>query len=331
MDSKDKIFKKLLTEYLYGDISDIDREELFMMISENKSYQEQYDEESQLNALLYIPRAEAKKNAEYEKLKVQLGIRETNKRKRLNLILMGAVASIALLFITSVLSISIYKHNHKADLAQYINITTPNGGQTKINLPDGSVAWLNAKSSIRYKTDFGLTNRDIELDGEAYFEVEKNKEQAFTVNTSKLKVVAIGTAFNVHSYQEDTNQKVQLLNGCVNILTPESEFKLEPGQELKYDAQAKTSQVGVFETDRAANWTKGKLSFDNTSLKDIIKELERYYNRKINIKSRYIDHEYYMGSISLNMDLYDILNYLDVDKKFIIEKHETHFTIRDRK
>src|SRR5690606_17821949 len=117
----------------------------------------------------------------------------------------------------------------------YNTISTPNGGQFKIILPDGSNVWLNAESSLTYPTAFtSLEQRKVELTGEAYFEVAHDSKKPFIVHTTasskgmSQNIEVLGTHFNVNSYENEEVVKTTLLEGSVSIKTPQSQLVLKP-------------------------------------------------------------------------------------------------------
>lgn len=96
-------------------------------------------------------------------------------------------------------------------------VEVPDGAKSKITFPDGSIVWLNAGSKVKYDSNFAKASRKVELTGEGYFEVSKNKELPFVVSTGKLSVKVLGTKFNLKSYEEDSELKVTLKEGAVKV------------------------------------------------------------------------------------------------------------------
>ncbi|NNU33268.1 FecR domain-containing protein [Mucilaginibacter sp. S1162] len=116
----------------------------------------------------------------------------------------------------------------------YNTIETPNGGQYRVYLPDGTHVWLNAASKLKYPTSFaGLSNRKVELSGEAYFEVTKDKTKPFIVASKNQTVEVLGTHFNINAYTDETNTKTTLLEGSVKIVSNNVSRVLKPGQQAR--------------------------------------------------------------------------------------------------
>ena len=162
-------------------------------------------------------------------------------------------------------------------------ITVPAGQRAQITLADGTKVWLNSKSTLTYASNFGRKERNVELDGEAYFEVTRNEEIPFKVHTEELDVKVLGTKFNFRNYKDDLEAKVCLLEGKVALNTREKETILHPDQQALLDK--KTGKLSVSDTKAAysAEWTNDFLYFDEVLLSDIIKELERSYDVKITV------------------------------------------------
>jgi transmembrane sensor len=114
-------------------------------------------------------------------------------------------------------------------------IATPRGGQYQVILPDGTKVWLNAASSLRFPTFFTGKNREVEITGEAYFEVTKNPAMPFKVKTNRAQIEVLGTHFNVMAY-DDEKMKTTLLEGAVNISSGNFSARLKPGQQAQIKA-----------------------------------------------------------------------------------------------
>jgi len=177
------------------------------------------------------------------------------------------------------------KHNPLS--AEYNIIETPKGGQYQVTLPDGSNVWLNAASHLRYPVAFADHERKVELIGEAYFEVAKDKERPFRVVSSSSdgrnqEVEVLGTHFIINSYQDELVSKTSLLEGSVKIVSLNSNVSaiLKPGEQA---AMATSGHVAVstVNVNKAIAWKNGKFVFDNESLESIMRKLARWYNVEV--------------------------------------------------
>ncbi len=205
-----------------------------------------------------------------------------------------------------------YLYFHKpVEDEKYAEVTAAMGSVIRYELPDHSVVWLNAGSTLRYPTVFRNDNRNVELKGEAYFEVEADRERPFYVNTSGgLSIYVYGTKFNVAAYEEDDCIETVLERGKVNVITPNREtMALLPGEQLHYEKQSQEwikSKVDVYEK---VAWKDGKLIFRNASLEEIFKRLSRHFNVDIQFNNR-SGKEYRYRATFRNETLPQILDYL---------------------
>lgn len=159
-------------------------------------------------------------------------------------------------------------------LVQKIN---PNGQKSKIHLPDGSIVYLNANSSLSYPAQFDSLERNVTLEGEAFFEVVKNETAPFTVNTGKLKTKVLGTAFNVfHRNQQQDSVVVALVEGKVQLLKNNDVVELDPG-EAAWAYQDNDIKTGRFDYLEVAAWKDGILFFNDKPLYRAFETLEQWY------------------------------------------------------
>ena len=219
-----------------------------------------------------------------------------NKRKTFQLRpWMYAAAMTIIVFICGTIAFQTGKSVIRKQLTQ-ISIEAPYGSKTKLYLPDGTLVWLNAGSKMSYAQDFGINERALNLTGEAYFEVTKNKHIPFKVHTDELNVKVLGTKFNFRNYQDDLEAKVCLLEGKVALSTQQKETILHPDQQALLDK--KTGKLLISNTKAAysAEWTNDRLYFDEALLPDIVKELERSYNIKITIADAALNSVRFYGN-----------------------------------
>lgn len=186
-------------------------------------------------------------------------------------------------------------------------IQTNSGHRRKMVLPDGTQVWLNAESKLEYNEGYGKNNRDVTLSGEAFFDVVKNVEMPFTIQTNKIHIKVTGTAFNVKAYPGDKTSETSLIRGRVEVTInerPDEKIILKPNEKLvvrdemlrateaipeKKLAREPLIQIGYINflgKDSAAietSWVYDRLVFEDESLADITKKLERWYGVHISI------------------------------------------------
>ena len=191
-------------------------------------------------------------------------------------------------------------------------VSTGKGSKSAVELPDGSKAWLNADSKLTYNENFTGELREVSLEGEAYFDVVKDKTRPFIIHTSTIDIKVLGTAFNVRAYQSEKNTETALFRGSVEVTlhnNPEKKIVLKPNEKLKVNNKSlqfnnsnaakdntvarntalniTVSKIHVQAKDSAALetlWMKNKLVFDAESLEEVAGKIERWYNVKVIIK-----------------------------------------------
>tara|TARA_R110002096_G_scaffold164411_5_gene332291 strand:- start:2121 stop:3179 length:1059 start_codon:yes stop_codon:yes gene_type:complete len=175
--------------------------------------------------------------------------------------------------------------DHRAMLqegAKWITKSNPKGQKSKIHLPDGSTVILNAESQIRFKNDFGKADRDIFLNGESFFEVAKDSLLPFRVFSGDLVTTALGTSFNINSYDKD-RVNVQLATGQVKVFKEELESEsllLQPGEEVIMEGHGPMRKRN-FDRQTAFLWKDGTLKFTDVSFSEFKITLERWYGVEI--------------------------------------------------
>lgn len=210
----------------------------------------------------------------------------------------------------------------------YNTITTPRGGQYQVNLPDGTQVWLNAASSIKFPTSFAnASNRKVELKGEAYFEVFKNKKLPFIVVTDKQEVEVFGTHFNINSYDDETSVKTTLLEGSVKVSLLSGGNKgtsrfLKPGEQASVEYQTRSLKIGKANIDQVMAWQKGYFHFEGDDLQSVLRQLSRWYDVDVVYQLSHNDDEF-MGDIPRNVKLSEVLK--------ILEFGGVHFKIEGKK
>ena len=177
----------------------------------------------------------------------------------------------------------------------YTTVSADFGQISKVFLPDSSVIWINSGSSIRYNNEFSTTNRNVDLIGEAYFKVQKNKALPMLVNSSDLLVKVVGTEFCISAYPEENATMVILESGKVELTSPtDSNFKQEmsPGELLSFDKEKKEFSLSTVNTILYTSWKDGLINVYNLPLSELVVKLERRFNQKFIIDEAIKDLPY---------------------------------------
>jgi ferric-dicitrate binding protein FerR (iron transport regulator) len=214
---------------------------------------------------------------------------------------------------------------------QWYNITTPLGAKTQITLPDSTIIWLNAGSSLEYSNEFGSKSREVHLSGEAFFDVFQNPSMLFLVKTSELIIKSYGTAFNVKSYPDEGTIETTLIEGSIGITRSSFEDKkkdevlMEPNQRVVYYRKTKTMKTTESEgeiedtpasstpesnvqkttyliskgidTKEFTSWLEGTIFISSETLLDLSVKLERKYNVSIHFESEELKNLRFTGSL----------------------------------
>lgn len=221
-------------------------------------------------------------------------------------------AAVILLLIASTISYWWGERQLQNQFADIL-VEAPLGAKTKLILPDSTLVWLNAGSKIVYSQGFGVKDRHLRLNGEAYFEVRKNEKLPFDVMTKELNVKVLGTKFNFRNYDEDEEVTVNLLEGKVqleNYVKKMGINYLSPSEKVSLNKLTGEMIISRAEVKNAKEWTNGGLFFDEMPLSDIVKELNRSYNVKIHIVDEQLAHNRFYALF--NRKEQTIYNVLDI-------------------
>lgn len=159
---------------------------------------------------------------------------------------------------------------------------TPRGEKSRVILPDGSEVWLNANSRLVYNS-FSSHHRQVELKGEAFFNVARNEKAPFVVKTDECEIEVLGTTFNVMAYNEFGRKEITLVSGKVNVHMKGIEQVLKPGQALIL----KDHKIQVIEVNpsQASGWVENKFNFKDIPLSELMKRLENWYDVDITLEN----------------------------------------------
>ncbi|SDD71619.1 FecR family protein [Mucilaginibacter pineti] len=204
--------------------------------------------------------------------------------------------------------------------AGYNTVSTPRGGQYQVELPDGSKVWLNAASSLRYPTQFTGKQRNVELTGEAYFEVAKNAAKPFRVTSAGQTVEVLGTHFNINAYNDEKLMKTTLLEGSVKVSYQQFTALLKPGEQAKITLGTNSSIIinNDADTEEAVAWRDGYFQFNHADIQTIMRQLSRWYDVDVRYDGT-VSAKQFGGAIQRNLKLSQVLH--------ILEKSGLHFTI----
>lgn len=211
----------------------------------------------------------------------------------------------------------VYDVKGKNGEVAYNTLATPRGGQWVVKLPDGSKAWLNAASSIKYPVAFVGGERKVEITGEIYFEVEKNPKNPFKVyikqdagNGHKAEVQVLGTHFNINAYKDEPLVNTTLLEGKVRFVSGinNGTATLQPGEQAQLNNKGSIA-VKKAVVDEVMAWKNGQFRFSGADLKTIMRQVSRWYDVDVRFESPV--NPSYSFILKRNMPVSEIIDVLE--------------------
>ena len=270
----------------------------------NKKYAKKYSEIAYLNedikATRQLSRVSQQSSWTYIKANLQ------NRTMQL----FRKVSGYAAVFVVALLlgGLAVQLWGERANQEQFAEVKVPLGQMSEITLYDGTHVWLNSGTTLRYSNSFGRESRNVTLDGEAYFDVEKS-DVPFRVYLKRSFVEVLGTQFNVISYQNYSNSEITLVEGSVNVnnLNGNNIAHLKPSQQLTIDDVSLKAKLKTVDTDFYVSWTEGKIVFHDEKLSEICKRLERWYNVDITLGGKEVEELIFSGTILKNKPFSQII------------------------
>jgi len=195
----------------------------------------------------------------------------------------------------------------------YNTMSTPRGRQFRLSLPDGTLVWLNAGSSISYPTVFDGPVRKVRITGEAYFEVAARADMTFQVDVGDKRVVeVIGTHFNINAYDNEKNINTTLLEGAVRV-TGDRQVVLKPGEQAQVPAEGEHATMKVIphaNVDKVMAWKNGMFDFEDASFDEIMRQFERWYDIEV-VYGKDIPRIQLMGKMTRDVSISGLILFLE--------------------
>lgn len=365
-------YRLLIYSYLSGQLQDEEKTILLSWLKESDEHKRLFNEFRRIyelsSGLSGKNRFSGKKQHVWhilnEKIEASEKTVENYPQTRILNFYFRRAASIIIIFSIGALASFWFSKKGPAPALGSVNneIIVPLGGKSELVLPDGTKVWLNAGSRFSYKSDYGFNNRNVKLEGEAYFSVIKNPKKPFIVETSGLKIKAYGTSFNVKAYPEEKEITTTLVEGIVKIEGQGVNISMKPKQaviiekkttvnknftttESKPEAsrtQPLKEQPITFEdnihlnnqvnTEIYTSWKDNLWIIESASLKDIAKVLERKFNVNISIESPELYQFNFTGTFNKET-LEQILNVLKLTAPmdYRINKGEVLITVENKR
>jgi len=191
-----------------------------------------------------------------------------------------------------------------------VTVNVPLGSKSQVTLADGTVAFLNSGSELKYSSVFSDGRREVSLIGEAFFKVKSDTINPFTVKTNDYDIRVTGTQFNVCAYGDDSFSKVSLQEGQVGVLFPgkNEPVDINPGQELYLNRVERKYQVLEVDVEVDSSWKDGEFRYKQILFSELIKRLERWYDVTLTYSSPLLDEMRYNGSFRNQETIWQVLD-----------------------
>ncbi|SEW55062.1 FecR family protein [Chitinophaga arvensicola] len=210
-------------------------------------------------------------------------------------------------------------------------ITTKAGEHKKVKLPDSTTVWLSPSSSISYTSVFDIGSRDVDLSGEAFFEVTTAAGHPFIIHSGMVSTRVLGTSFNVKAFETQPDVAITVLTGKVSVASGNAAVPVSPSERAIFSkATGKIITESGVDTTVLLNRRKGILKYDGAGIPEVLAELGYYYDVKIEISGK-TTNCFYFGEFNTNSTLEKALNQLCLSLNATYEKNGTKYLIRKEK
>ena len=209
----------------------------------------------------------------------------------------------------------------KENVIAYQTLYVPAGQRAELILPDSTHVWLNARSKLVYPISFGKDIRQVELNGEAYFDVIHNEKQPFVVKTPQMDIQVLGTEFNVTAYSSSSDFEVALLRGCIELSSPRlsSNYRMKEKEHIRLQNNKLISKdISDYDYFR---WKEGLICFNNESVATIIEKLKLYYDIDIEVYNQKFINSRCTGKFRTEDGIEQVLRVLQIEHKFTYTKN----------
>lgn len=323
MNDNEKIYE-LISKHLSGNITEQESSLLNNWISESKKHNVEFEDIVDLwekSGTLHFPE-NINTNRALNNVHEKAGI---DKIKAFKLSVIQQIA--AILFLSVLLSgaYSYFLSGRQSNPVYYEEVNAAYGTRTNIELPDGTLVYLNSGSSLRFSNQFAKQNeRRVELKGEGFFKVAKDAKRPFVVQADKLEVTALGTEFNVNAYYPGSKIEIALIEGkvaidVVNKTESERVMVLDPGQLAHFDVtENKIYKETIVEYEKYIGWTDGKMIFMDDPIQEVMKRMESWYNVEIRVEDDQLMNYRFTGTF-INESLEEVLNVFSLTSPFQYE------------
>ncbi|MBL4560693.1 MAG: FecR family protein [Labilibaculum sp.] len=299
-----------IIKYLSGVASEQEVKNLFQWINTSPENRKDFIEMKKNWALTSV----ANENDEVVWQNFILAKQKFSKNKFFKRQFIQIAASILLIFSLGFATKSLVSKKSKLWYSSNTIIEVPAGEMSKLTLSDGTSVILNSGTTFSYSGNFSKGERIVQLDGEAFFDVEKDSKHPFIIKTKLLDFKVYGTSFNIEAYPESNQVSTTLVEGSLGFVNKKGDElgKLVPGENLLCKGIDNKINISNVSLDLYTSWKEGTIIFRNEKLENVAAKLERWYNVEIVIRSPKLANELYFGTVMKNKPIDQILEVLQV-------------------
>ena len=316
---------ELIIKYLQGQLDEQGINDFYAWVNENAENKKVFFETKAIYDACYSN----KMHDDIDKSWGRLLKKKNNRQKKIKWLQFGNYAAVS--FITVCLTSLFLTLNKEED-----KIATRYTGGDGLNadiveLPDGTQVCLGSKTVFYYENDYGKRQRTVYLEGEAYFEVAKQKDKPFIVKTKEQDIEALGTKFNVTAYASDSLLTTTLLDGVVRLTTDNISHQtvLRPNQQFIYNRNTHLTDIKKVDAKQFTAWTTGYYYFPEQSLEAILYRLSHVYGVQFTVESEALNKRTFTGTFYRGQSIKDIMEIvnLSIPIKYKIDDH--HITVSE--
>ena len=298
---------ELLMKYIKGETTPEEREKVVRWLDEDPEHIHQYRSLRKLYDIsLWSP--------------IEENLQEEKQTRTLKPVWIEFLKVAAVILITFLGTKAFF--DWKEDPVKMQTVIVPAGQRAELLLADGTKVWLNSRSKLKFPDRFQKDARNVELDGEGYFEVTHKEEAPFTVHTSRYDVKVLGTEFNVKAYNSKNQFEASLLKGSVEVsnMNKSQVVRLRPDEQVISDGSQLIRSVIL--DKNYFRWKEGLLCLDDESIGGLIDKLELYYDVKIIVQQASLMKYHYSGKFRISDGVEHVLKVLQLKHKFTYTKEE---------
>lgn len=211
------------------------------------------------------------------------------------------------------------------DNIKYNTLTVPRGSKpVQLVLADGTEVWMNVASSMIYPVSFTGSERKVQINGEAWFNVAKNKAMPFKVIANGVETQALGTQFNIQAYNDEPVQHTTLLEGVVKVTGNNNSVIIKPGEQARLQQHCSSCMLTVIiaDPDEVMAWKNGLFRFNNLEIKEIMRQIERWYDVQVEYEG-VMKNEHFSGIVSRKSNVSEVLKIMEhAGLKFKIQSNK---------